>query len=109
MTDTSSQQLNILYMIWDIGSEYKPSHHPENTVINPIFCRQRTNPSKTAIAEEKGVEEEEEERREEVEQRQVREEVAEQEQLDTREADSVLKEVETEIKENYFFFSSWVV
>ena len=102
MTDTSSQQLNILYMIWDIGSEYKPSHHPENTVIDLIFCRQRTNPSKTAIAEE-------EERREEVEQRQVREEVAEQEQLDTREADSVLKEVETEIKENYFFFSSWVV
>ena len=92
-------------MIWDIGSEYKPSHHPENTAIDPIFCRQRTNPSKTAIAEEK----EEEERREEVEQRQVREEVAEQEQLDTREADSVHKEVETEIKENYFFFSSWVV
>ena len=89
-------------MIWDIGSEYKPSHHPENTVIDLIFCRQRTNPSKTAIAEE-------EERREEVEQRQVREEVAEQEQLDTREADSVHKEVETEIKENYFFFSSWVV
>ena len=55
------------------------------------------------------MEEEEEERREEVEQRQVREEVAEQEQLDTREADSVHKEVETEIKENYFFFSSWVV
>ena len=92
-----SQQLN---------REYSP--HSENSVMNPMFCRQRTNPSKTAIAEEKGVEEEEE-RREEVEQRQVREEVAEQEQLDTREADSVLKEVETEIKENYFFFSSWVV
>ena len=65
--------------------------------MNPMFHRQRTFPSKTAIAEEEEVEEEE--RREEVvEQRQVREVAGEQEELDSREADSVLKEVETEIE-----------
>ena len=47
-----------------------------------MFCRQRTYPSKTAIAEEEEVEEE------------VRGEVEEQVELDTREADSVLKEVD---------------
>ena len=50
--------------------------------MNLTFCRQRTYPSKTAIAEEEveGVEE-------------VRGEVEEEVELDTREADSVLKEV----------------
>ena len=56
-----------------------PPQSPVITTLILAFCRQRTYPSKTAIAEE------------EVEV--VRREVEEEVELDTREADSVLKEV----------------